>query len=204
MDGQAPGGSGHDAGGAVMGACDVASEGIPGGRQMSVTSESTVAERATVQFDSFYRSEYRPVLRLVRPLTRSLSAAEDITQEAFERALRDWGKVGEHANPEAWIRRVALNLACSRWRRLRTEASAVMRIGQTPLDASARLHNQELWAAVAGLPMRQQQVVLLFYVDDLSIRGIAEVLGIKEGTVKATLHQARARLAKTLGVHHDD
>jgi RNA polymerase sigma-70 factor (ECF subfamily) len=188
-----------------MGSFDVASERSPGSMGMSVSPDTVAARAATEErFELFYRSEYRSVLKLVRPLTRSLNSAEDVAQEAFLRALRNWKDVGEHPNPEAWIRRVALNLACSRWRRLRAEASAVMRIGQAPFDGSAPLHNQELWAAVAGLSMRQQQVVLLFYVDDLSVRGIAEVLGIKEGTVKATLHHARARLAKTLGVHHDD
>lgn len=188
-----------------MGSFDVASERSPGSVGMSVTPDTAVARTATdAQFDYFYRSEYRPVLKLVRPLTRSLGAAEDVAQEAFERALRNWKNVGTHPNPEAWIRRVALNLACSRWRRIRSETGALMRLGPSPAQEPPALANQELWSAVGKLPKRQQQVVLLFYVDDMSIRDVADVLGIKEGTVKATLNHARARLAHDLGVRHDD
>ncbi len=188
----------------MTGAFDVASERTPGSLGVSVSSGVAATVAADAQFDYFYRSEYRSVLKLVRPLTRSLCAAEDVAQEAFVRALRNWKDVADHPSPEAWVRRAALNLACSRWRRLRSEAGALMRLGPPQAQEAPRLANQELWSAVGSLPKRQQQVVLLFYVDDMSVRDVADVLGIEEGTVKATLSHARARLAHDLGVRHDD
>lgn len=55
-----------------------------------------------------------------------------------------------------------------------------------------------MWAAVALLPDRQRTAVALFYIGDRSISDVAEVMGVREGTVKATLHNARQQLEKIL------
>jgi RNA polymerase sigma-70 factor, ECF subfamily len=52
---------------------------------------------------------------------------------------------------------------------------------------------------VRRLPARQAEAVALFYVEDLPVRQVAEVMGCAEGTAKALLHQARRRLAEQLG-----
>lgn len=59
--------------------------------------------------------------------------------------------------------------------------------------------DEAVWRAVRQLPRRQAQVVALHYVDDRSVAEIAAVLDLAEGTVKATLHQARQALARALG-----
>ena len=91
--------------------------------------------RSVPDFGSFYRREYPAVATLTMVLTRSRSAAEDIAQDAFLKAHRDWDRVGRFDNPEGWIRLVATNLAMSRFRRLRTEARALLRV--TPTTPSA-------------------------------------------------------------------
>jgi RNA polymerase sigma-70 factor (ECF subfamily) len=58
--------------------------------------------------------------------------------------------------------------------------------------------SDEWWAAVRALPDRQRAVVVLHYVEDRSVLDVAEVLGIAEGTVKATLSRARRTLARTM------
>jgi RNA polymerase sigma-70 factor, ECF subfamily len=56
-------------------------------------------------------------------------AAEEVAQEAFLRAYRDWPKVSSYEDPRGWLYRVAMRLAISRWRRLRTASAALIRYG---------------------------------------------------------------------------
>jgi DNA-directed RNA polymerase specialized sigma24 family protein len=58
--------------------------------------------------------------------------------------------------------------------------------------------NDDLWDRVRSLPPNQRDAVLLFYVDDMAIADIAEVLGCRSGSVKTHLQRARAALAATL------
>jgi RNA polymerase sigma-70 factor, ECF subfamily len=154
------------------------------------------AERSTA-FGGFYASELRDVTGLVYTLTGSWPAAEDIAQEAFVRAYRDWRRVGTYERPDSWVRTVAVNLATSRGRRLAAEARALTRlrarpvVEETELDADADV----FWSAVRRLPRRQAQAVALRYYSDLPVAEIADAMGCAEGTVKAHLHAARQRLA---------
>lgn len=153
-------------------------------------------------FETFYRSEYRSVVGLVFAVTHSRNACEDIAQEAFLRAHRDWAEVAHYAAPGAWVRTVAINLARSRFRRLSAETRALTRlVGMgTPALVEMEPASETFWRAVAGLPRRQREVVALHYVDDMAVADIARLLGIAESSVKNSLAQARSRLAKVLEV----
>jgi RNA polymerase sigma-70 factor (ECF subfamily) len=152
-------------------------------------------------FDDFYRAEVRSVLAVTLGLTRRRWEAEEVTQEAFYRAYRDWDRVGHMENPGAWTRRVALNLAVGRWRRLKAEGRAVLRMA--PPQVSPPPPDPEIdrfWAEVRALPDRQAQVVALTYVEDLDADSIADILGIASSTVRVHLSRARATLAKRLEI----
>lgn len=151
-------------------------------------------------FEAFYRAEYAAVVGLVYSVAGSWAAAEELTQEAFLRAHRDWHRVGTYARPDSWVRKVALNLGVSRYRRMRSEALARMRLGRLTSEPAAEMDppSEEFWQEVRRLPRRQAQVIALRYVEDRSIAEIAELLGLAEGTVKASLHAGRKRLADRL------
>jgi len=87
-----------------------------------------------VTFEEFYRDEYPVTLAVVLALRGSRVGAEEVVQEAFLRAHARWDDVRSLAEPAHWVRRVALNLATSRWRRLGSEARALARL---PADRSA-------------------------------------------------------------------
>ncbi len=70
---------------------------------------------------------------------------------------------------------------------------------QTAVSPPVREDALELWEAVRHLPHQQRVAVVLHYVADLSQRDVASVMGVAEGTVAATLHTARKRLADSLG-----
>lgn len=155
--------------------------------------------RVPAQFESYYRSEYAAVVALIAVLSGNRSVAEDLAQEAFLRAHRDWDRVGRMESPEGWVRRVAINLAHSRFRRLRSETAARLRMaGAAPHLTALDPQDKAFWDEVRRLPRRQAQAIALRYLDDLSVADIAAVMESAEGTVRALLHQGRERLERQL------
>lgn len=151
------------------------------------------------RFEAFYRERYRPLVGVVYALTGNRWVAEDLAQEAFLRAHRDWDRVRRANAPEAWVRRVAINLAMSRFRRLRSETAARLRLNPVaPTFQPPSAEQDAFWAEVRLLPRRQSEAIVLYYVEDLSTADIAVTLEIAEGTVRALLTQARERLARQL------
>jgi RNA polymerase sigma-70 factor (ECF subfamily) len=111
--------------------------------------------------------------------------------------LGSWSTVGSYDQPAAFARRVLLNLAASSARRRRAELRALVRRGTGDGFVLAP-ELDEFWTLVRTLAPRQKQVVALFYADQRSVIEIAELLAISEGTVRATLTQARDRLRADL------
>lgn len=179
----------------------------PAGRTARVPGEGAVeAVRLPGRFEDFYLQEYPRVVALVYALSGSRTGAEDIAQEAFLQAYRDWDRVGSYEHQAAWVRRVAANLATSGLRRRLVEARALMRLAgrwEPTVEVLAAEH-AEFWAVVRALPARQAQAVALYYLEDLSIQQTAAVLGCAEGTVKAHLAKARGALARRLQVDDGD
>jgi RNA polymerase sigma factor (sigma-70 family) len=158
---------------------------------------------AADRFTEFYTVNYRDVVGLVYTLTGSWGTAEDLAQEAFLRAYRDWRRVGDFQRPDSWVRTVAVNLAMSRGRRLAAEARAMLRLrSREPSAVTEELPDdaEEFWRAVRTLPPRQAEATALRYHADLSVNEIAQVMGCAVGTAKAHLHHARRSLAVALGV----
>lgn len=151
-------------------------------------------------FDDVYIRCVESTLAVVLALRGGRVGAEDVVQEAFTRALQRWDEVGVMDRPDLWVQRVALNLATSRLRRLGSEQRALARLGarrQAP-RSTAFERDVGFWELVRRLPAKQARVVALRYAADLSVREIAEVVGVAEGTVKAQLHTARGRLETLL------
>ena len=161
-------------------------------------SESIPAQ-VVGQFEAFYRERYRPLVAVVYAVTGNRWVPEDITQEAFLRAHRDWDRVKSADAPEAWVRRVAINLAMSRFRRMRSETAARLKLNPAaPTLQPPTAEQDAFWSEVRLLPRRQTEVIALYYVEELSTREIADTLEIAEGTVRALLTQGRERLARQL------
>jgi RNA polymerase sigma-70 factor (ECF subfamily) len=151
-------------------------------------------------FDSFYQREFPAIRAVVWALTGNVWTAEEIAQDALLRAHRDWHRISEYDEPGAWVRRVAINLTTSRLRRAVREVRALgLLAGRRNDDWHMPESSREFWAVVRSLPRRQAAVLALHYYEDLPIADIAHVLGMAEGTVKATLHKGRDALRKRLG-----
>ena len=154
---------------------------------------------ARPSFDEFYSSAAARLVRHSYALTGDLADAQDIAQEAFARAWQRWSAVRDCDSPEAWVRRVATNLAASRWRRIRVARAAA---GQ-PAHQQAPEVSTDTVALVCGLrtlPERQRTVLVLHYMCDLSVDEIAAELGCPSGSVKSWLSRGRTALADAVRV----
>jgi len=148
-------------------------------------------------FDEFYLREYPKVVGLLQGLLRSRLVAEELAQETFLVAYRDWGRVGGLDNPRAWVRRVALNQRGSFLRAyLRQQAREQRSVVREEHD-TIKLADEhaEVWQAIRTLPASQAPVTALHYDEDFSISQIAAALDRAPGTIKAQLHQGRRRAA---------
>ncbi len=163
-------------------------------------SEGRSPHRLTPSFEAFYQANYAQVIGLVYTMTGSRHGSEDIAQEAFLRAHKNWTEVSRYERPAGWVRVVALNLARSGLRRLAAETRALGRLLGMAHNGFPELEPQDeaFWAAVRALPRRQREVVALHYLEDLPVREVAQTLGVAESTVKNSLAQARTRLATQL------
>jgi RNA polymerase sigma-70 factor, ECF subfamily len=154
-----------------------------------------------LSFDELYAAHYGDLTVQLYAYFGDRHEAQDVVQEAFCRALARWRTVSRYEDPVAWLRRVAWNLALSRWRRTRTALAFARR--QRPGESHVAGPDPErvaLIAALSGLPDQHRRAIVLRYLADLTIAEIAEREGVPEGTVKSWLHRARAALAERLDV----
>ncbi len=153
-------------------------------------------------FDRLYRDCYPRVLRTLLGVLRDRPAAEECAQEAFVRALRAWPRWRPDAPAEAWVHRIALNVAMSYRRRegLRTLGQAVLHLGHAPVAATTPdpAESAELLAALRCLPPRQAAAIILRFSHGYTNREIAASLGVAESTIASRLAAAKARLRREL------
>ena len=84
------------------------------------------------EFEEFYLATVGRLLGQLFPVTGDLHEAEEVVQEAYARASTRWARLRDYDVPEAWVRRVAMNLAADRGRRLQRQARALLRAGPPP------------------------------------------------------------------------
>ena len=163
----------------------------------------TAAVEPSETFEEFYAREFTAVVKLAYALSGSRSGSEDLAQEAFLAAHRDWDRV---ERPDVWVRQVVANLSRSMFRRRYAEAKALARLGPGTTATLPPLSSggAEFWGVIRSLPRRQAQAIALRYVDDRSVAEIAEILGTAEGTVKKHLHEGRRTAVRRLQLEEDE
>lgn len=139
-------------------------------------------ETDTDELDIFCRDRYPKLVGILSLYCGSADVAEELAQDALMRTVRDWRKVQKMNSPEAWLHRVALNLANSFFRRRAAEARAKKRLAAEPQRFIPTVNPGDLAVrqAVATLPSRQKTALALRYFAGLSVRETAEVLVPKE------------------------
>ena len=155
----------------------------------------------TSSFDEIYAAHYGDLTVQLYAYFGDRQEAQDVVQEAFCRAYARWRTMSRYDDPVAWVRRVAWNLALSRWRRKRTARTFLRRPrpGEPHVDGPEP-ERVALIAALAGLPDNQRRAIVLRYLADLPVAEIADREGVPEGTVRSWLHRARQTLTNRLGL----
>jgi RNA polymerase sigma-70 factor (ECF subfamily) len=150
-------------------------------------------------FEHFYRSEYAAVVRLAFTLTGRRDLAEELAQDGFLAAHRNWARVSGYDDPPAWVRRVVANRSTSSGRRHLTGLRLVARLSrERPAEPELSEPTHELWSLVRALPKRQAQVLALTFLEDRSVADVAAVLGCGEETIRTHLRRGRQTLAAQL------
>jgi RNA polymerase sigma-70 factor (ECF subfamily) len=147
------------------------------------------------ELEAFFQNSYPRVLGVVSLVTGSRPVAEDAVHEALARA---WEHRRPIDHPERWVLTVALNLARNRWRKVRREVAMASAAESDAGAPDPRPLSADLRRALAALPVRQREVVVLHYLLDLPVAEVAALLGLSAGGVKHALFRARASLARAL------
>ena len=146
------------------------------------------------EIEAVYRARLADFRRVAAAIVGDVERGGDAVQEAFGKALRKRESFRGESPLEAWLWRLVVNQA-------RDERRAARR-GPVPVllsaNGSATHEDARLAAAIAALPERQRLAVFLRYYADLDYASIAGALGVKGGTVAASLNAAHENLRKTL------
>jgi RNA polymerase sigma-70 factor (sigma-E family) len=149
-------------------------------------------------FDEFVVGRSPALLRTAVLLLGDRNDAEDLLQTALLRVARHWSRALE--NPDAYTRRVLVNLAHDHARRRRRHPESLNGVPDGPSPQIASEGRDELLSALRALPERQRATIVLRFWEDLSVAETAALLGCSEGTVKSATSKALARLRDVLDV----
>lgn len=156
------------------------------------------ASSADEDFADLYRAAWGPVVAHAYALTADVGAAQEVAQEALLRAWQRWDRIREYDDPIAWLIRVAHNLALSRWRRARTAARGLLRMGEPETAPEVGAESVAVVAALRQLPEAQRRALVLHHMAGWSVADVAKVEGVPPGTIKARLSRGRVALAPLL------
>jgi len=152
-------------------------------------------------FDRLYRATYQRIFATLMMILRNPAAAEDATQEAYLRAFRAWKGWKQDAPAEAWMYRIALNVAFTyrRKERLHEVGEVLRRLGRPKVPDPTEAVQPDLVRELRSLPPKQAAAIVLRHLHGFTNREIARALDVPERTVASRLAAAKARLRSRLG-----
>ena len=173
----------------------------PAGNFIKGDPVGTAGEVQRVDADAveeLFKGVYPKLAGWVRRLVDDDDTAHEIASEAFVRLLSRWTRVD---SPQSYLYMIATNLVRDHWRKAERERRAIRSVtAGGPLDQVAYpAQDVDVRNLIASLPPRLRDPFLLHYYGGFGIREVATLLRRPEGTIKADLFAARARLKTALG-----
>lgn len=178
---------------------------------MTTVSATDLAAQEFADVVANYRAH---IFRFLLASTRDVDLAENLTQDCFLKAHRNWMRFRGESSPMTWLMRIAINVEKDHWRNRRLqfwrktqksavdldEASEWLPSGERTAEERMLAKEQvaRVWKAVEDLSGRQRSVFLLRYVEDLELTEIARATGLSQGTVKAHLSRALSKVRAEL------
>jgi RNA polymerase sigma-70 factor (ECF subfamily) len=185
------------------------------GTALEAMTMATAEEIAAEEFSSVVARHRPQIFRFLLSSTRDADLAETLTQECLLKAHRNWGSFRGESSAMTWLMRIAINLQKDHWRNRRMQFWKQTRTNSVDLDEArdwlpsgesspeqrvlAKERVGQVWKSVEGLSERQRTVFLLRHVEEMELSEIARSTGLSEGTVKAHLSRAVARVRAELG-----
>lgn len=180
-------------------------------RRFTKSADSTAASRETAlvaraktgdheAFEILVRQYKDRVLNLAERIVREADAAQDVAQETFLKTYQQLPGFRGDAKFATWLYRIAVNeargyLRAQRRRRARWEKQGALEAAQ-PLSAEVHEQAGPLVSLLQELPEKQRIALALFYLQELSVTDIAQLVGAPKGTIKAWLSRGRERLRR--------
>lgn len=156
------------------------------------------SQHSNEEFEQFVGREYDRLRRVAVALTGSSHDAEDLLQETLTKLLVRWGKVAAATSPTKYAHRTMVNTFLSgKRRRASTEvvSSEVVGFNTSSSDPTSDfIQRHDLLSAVLRLPPDQRVVIVLRNLEDLSASEVADILGKREGAIRATCHRGLENL----------
>lgn len=152
------------------------------------------------------------VYRTALVITGDTEAANDLLQDVFLRLFRFAGNIDPSRPIEPWLYRMTTNLSYdwvkqrNRWTRPLEDLIDWLALpGKNLPDAKVEQNDEweQVQRAITSLPLPQRVVIVMYYLNDLSLQEIAEILEVPVGTVKSRLYYGRLRLKRKLGLEQD-
>ena len=183
------------------------SDGVPSDQELIIRLQADDLDALGDLYNLYRHQIYRTALAI----THNTSAAEDILQECFLRVYKYADRIDADLPLAPWLYRVTVNLSYTwtkRNKRYRISLDGfidrlVSPATHTPESSTEHSELQEkLQEAINSLPFGQRAVVVLHYLNGMSLKEIAEILDCPEGTVKSRLYHARESLREKLKQTH--
>jgi len=150
------------------------------------------------EFGQLYERTRTRLAAQLYAFTGDAQDGADLVQEAFVRTWEKWNRVARYDDPEAFIRRVAFNLAKNRLR-MRHMLPASRSIAEAR-SATDPFEHEDLIAALKTLSSQERKAVVLHYLADQTITDVARDMKVPVGTIKSLLSRARSHLAPLLSI----
>lgn len=163
---------------------------------------SLVKEPAERDFATLFQSEHRKLYMLALRMVGESEAAEDIVQEGFLRAWRNWSQFRGDSTRASWVYGIVLRCALTSIRDSKRSRELVLRdedvASNVPSYDPPTELGMDLETALTLLPQRARAVFVLRDIEGFPTNDVAELLLITPGAVKSHLFHARRRLAAQL------
>jgi RNA polymerase sigma-70 factor (ECF subfamily) len=157
-------------------------------------------------FEDLYRKYHDDLFRFLFYMVQSREEAEDLVQEVYIRVLKSYSKFEKRSSEKTWIYAIARNLAMDSFRKQKgssgtlfyqVELESLQICHDMPLPEELAIEREDIrkiYVCLKRCTLDQQLVIMLRFIQDLSLFETAKALGWTEGKVKNTQHRAIKKL----------
>ena len=149
-------------------------------------------------FEQLFEQYGKKVFRMAVMMLEDTGRAEEVTQDIFAKLWQALPAYDGRAAPSTWLYTIARNTCLSAVRAESYRKTTSLKEASGPTESNTALLKIEWEEYLSKLPDIQRDVIVLFYLEEKSVRDVGEILDLPEGTVKSHLHRARRALANMM------